>query len=144
MYGENVKTTDTVGGLRAAAGGFARGVITAAVFTPVVFALFACILAYTAVSESAIPVIATFTEAAGALIAGFCTAKRLGSRGFLFGLIAGIGYIFMIWLIASLAGEGFYVGKHVLSMLGFSALGGAAGGVLGVNLKGGRNNKRKR
>ncbi len=144
MYSENIKTMDTAGGLRAAAGGFARGIVTAAVFTLAAFALFACILAYTAASESAIPVIATVVEAAGALIAGFCTAKKSGSRGFLSGLAAGIGYILIIWFFASLAGDGFYVGKHFLSMLGFSALGGAVGGVLGVNLKGGRNNKRKR
>ena len=144
MYSENIKTMDTAGGLRAAAGGFARGIITAAVFTLVVFALFACILAYTAVSESAIPIISTAVQAAGALIAGFCTAKRSGSRGFLSGLVAGLGYILIIWFIASLAGDGFYVGIHFLSMLGFSALGGAVGGVMGVNLKSGRSNKRKR
>lgn len=144
MYSENIKTMDSAGGIRSAAGGFARGVITAAVFTLVVFALFACMLAYTALSESAVPIIATVVEAVGALIAGYCTAKKSGSRGFLSGLAAGIGYIIIIWFIASLAGDGFYVGKHFLTMLGFSALGGAVGGVLGVNLKSGRNNKRKR
>lgn len=144
MYSENMKTMDTAGGLRAAAGGFARGVLTAAAFTLIVFALFACILAFTAVSEGAIPIIATIVQAAGALIAGFSTAKKSGSRFFLSGLTAGIGYILIIWFIASLAGDGFYVGKHFLSMLGFSALGGAVGGVLGVNLKSGRSNRRKR
>lgn len=144
MYDENVKTVNTAGGLRFAAGGFVRGIITAALFTLVVFALFACILAYTAVSEGIIPIVATAAETVGALTAGFCTAKRSGNRGFLYGLASGVGYIIIVWFIASLVGDGFYVGKHFLSMLVFSALGGAFGGVLGVNLKSGRSNKRKR
>lgn len=144
MYSENIKTMDAAVGFRSAVIGFARGVIIAAIFTLVAFALFACILAYTAVPESAIPVIATAVEAISSLIAGFATAKRAGSRGFFAGLAAGIGYMIILWFIASLAGDGFYIGQHVLATLGFSALGGAIGGVLGVNVKSGRSNKRKR
>lgn len=144
MIGENIKTVEKAGGIWALAGGFGRGVLLAVAFTLVTFAAFACILAYSALSQGAIPVIATVTEAIGALIAGFCTARRKGNSGLLSGLLAGVGYMLILWVIALLAGDGFSMGAHSLSMLLFSALGGVVGGVLGVNLKSGRTNKRKR
>lgn len=144
MYSENIKMTEVAGGPGGAALGFARGVLAAAAFTLFTFVLFAFLLAYTGLSEGAIPIIATVTEGLGALIAGYGTAKGAGHRGFVSGLIAGAVYILIIWVIASLAGDGFYVGGHFLTMLGFSAAGGAVGGILGVNLKTGRSNKRKR
>ncbi len=144
MVHENIKTVSSPSAVYAWGGGFVRGVLFAVAFTLVAFLLFACILAYTTVSESLIPLLATITEAAGALFAGFGAAKQRGNHGFLSGILAGLGYMALIWLIASLAGDGFSFGRHSLLMLLFSALGGAVGGVLGVNLKSGRTNKRKR
>lgn len=144
MYSKKVKTTDTIGGGRAITVGFVRGIISAFIFMLVVFALFACILAYTDVSENVIPVIATAVQAVSALIAGFYTAKGSGSRGGLFGILSGVGYVFILWFIASLAGDGFYFGKHVISMFLISAFFGAIGGILGVNLKKSRTNRQKR
>ena len=70
MVRENIKTVEQAGGIWALAGGFGRGILLAVAFTLIVFAVFACILAYTAVSDGAIPVIATVTEAIGALELG--------------------------------------------------------------------------
>lgn len=144
MVHENIKTVSSPGAVYAWGGGFVRGVLFAVAFTLVIFLVFACILAYTAASESLIPLIATVTEAAGALFAGFSAAKKRGNQGFLSGVLAGLGYMALIWLIASLAGDGFSFGRHSLLMLLLSAVGGAVGGILGVNLKSGRTNKRKR
>lgn len=144
MIRENIKTVENTGGLWPTICGFGRGLLLAVAFTLVAFLVCACILAYTAVSQGAIPVIATATQALGALIAGFCTARRKGSSGLLLGLLAGVGYMLILWVIAILAGDGFSIGAHSLSMLLFSALGGVVGGVVGVNLKSGKTNKRKR
>ena len=144
MYSENIKVAEAAYGPKGALFGFLKGIGISAAATVLVFLVFAFFLAYTGLPESAIPVIATVTEAIGALIAGFKTAKGNRSRGFLSGLLAGAVYMLIIWVIASLAGDGVYVGKHFFTMLGFSALGGAIGGILGVNLKTGKTNKRKR
>lgn len=144
MYSEKIKTVEGTFGAQSVLKGFFKGVLIAAVFTVIVFAVAALVLAYTKLSENAIPAISIIVEMLGALISGYCTAKESGVKGFLTGLLAGIVYILIIWVIAALAGSGFYFGKHFFTMLGLSALGGAAGGVLGVNLKSGKSNKRKR
>lgn len=144
MNNESIKTVNTAGGASALASGFVRGVMIAAAFTIVSFGLCACILAYTKASEGLIPALATTVHALGALIAGYSVAKQKGSHGFLSGTIAGTGYMLILQVIAMLAGDGFYFGIRTIAMLLFSALCGAIGGILGVNLKGGRTNKRKR
>ena len=144
MYRENMKVAEVTYGPKGAVFGFLKGVLISAVVTVLVFLVFAFFLAYTKLPEGAIPVIAIVTEAIGALIAGYGTAKGTKSRGFLSGLLSGAVYILIIWLIGSLISDGFYLGKHFFTMLGFSALGGAIGGILGVNLKTGKTNKRKR
>ncbi len=144
MYSEKIKTVEGSFGAPPILKGFFKGVLIAAVFTVVVFAVAALILAYSNVSESTIPAISFIVQLLGALISGYCTAKESGVKGFLTGLLAGVVYILIIWVIAALAGSGFYFGKHFFTMLGLSALGGAAGGVIGVNLKSGKSNKRKR
>ena len=74
MY-ENVKKVEQEGALGAGVG-FIKGVLVAAIFTAVVFFVFALLLSYTPMGEEAIPYIALITEGAGAGIAGFCSAKR--------------------------------------------------------------------
>ncbi len=144
MYSENMKIAETAEGPRGAVFGFLKGLGLAGGFTVVIFLLFAVLLTFTGLSEGMIPVISTVTQALGALIAGFMSAKGAGSRGFLSGVVAGALYVLFIWMIASLVGGGVYVGRHYLTMLGFSAFCGAIGGVLGVNLKSGRTNRRRR
>ncbi len=143
MYSENMKLTETAGGLKRTATGFFRGVLIAAVFTLLSFTLFAAFLAFTGLSESTVPIIAVGTESLGALIAGFFTARGAKSRGALSGLVSGLLYIIFIWMIAILAGNGTVTGKHYLTMLLLSALFGVIGGIMGVNMKASNTNRRK-
>lgn len=143
MYSENMKLTETAGGFTNAAIGFLRGALIAAVFTLLSFTLFAMLLAFTGLSENTVPVIAVGTESLGALIAGFFTARGSKSRGAFSGLISGLLYILLIWMIAILAGNGVVIGKHYLTMLLLSALFGAIGGIGGVNIKASKTNRRK-
>ena len=144
MYGENIKTTESAGGILPAATGFARGVLVATVFTFSAFVLFAFLLAYTKLSEHAIPVIAIAVEGIGAAVAGFTAAKAAKSRGFLTGLGSGVIYMGIIWIISVLSGSGISLGSHLFTMLGVSAASGALGGIFGVNTGYGKTNRRKR
>ena len=144
MYGENIKTLEDAGGFFPAAMGFVRGALIAAAVTLAFFALFACLLAYTGLAESAIPIIAAVVEGAGALISGFYAARGAKSRGFFTGLAAGALYMAIIWIISVLSGSGFTLGSHTISFLITAILCGAVGGVLGVNLNHGTTNRRKK
>lgn len=141
MY-ENIKTVEA-GGISSAAAGFLKGVLFAAVFTVAVFLIAALILSYTPMSEGTIPYISFVTEFIGAAVAAFVPAKKAGRNGAFTGVICGFLYILFIWLVASLCADGFYIGKHILIMLGLSLIAGAIGGILGVNLKSTTNKKKR-
>lgn len=142
MY-ENIKTVEA-GGFPTSALGFLKGMCIAAIFTLIVFGVFALILSYTPLSEGAIPYITLITQIIGAAIAGYIPARRIGTRGIITGAVSGFLYMLILWLIASLVSDGFYIGPHVLTMFALSLAAGAIGGIFGVNLKSSNNNKKKR
>lgn len=141
MY-ENIKTVEA-GGVSVALG-FFKGAGIALIFTIIAFAVFALILSYTPLPQGAIPYIAFATQVIGAVISGFVPAKRLGTKGLITGSISALLYMLIIWLVASLVSDGFYMGKHILTMFALSLISGACGGIFGVNFKTSDNNKKKR
>ncbi len=140
---ENIKTIES-GGFSSAALGFLKGAGIAAVLTLLVFLAAAFVLSYTPLPESAIPYIAYIVQIIGAAVSGFIPAKRAGTRGILTGAASGGLYILIIWLSSSLFSDGISFGSHILTMIAISVISGAIGGILGVNLKGSNNNKKKR
>ena len=142
MY-ENVKTEK----LSPVSGVFAsvlKGILLAGVITFLIFALASVILSYTPLSESAIPYIVFVTQVVGSLTAGFIPAKKAGVKGLLTGAASALLYMLILWLVSSLAKDGFYFNSHVLTMVLLSAVSGALGGIVGVNFKDTNSNKKKR
>ncbi len=142
MY-ENVKTVSD-GSFFSTALGFLKGALIAALFTLAVFLLAAVILSYTPLPEDAIPYISFITQVIGAIISGFVPAKRAGVKGLVTGGASALLYMLTLWLISSLAADGFFMGRHVLTMFLLSLVFGALGGILGVNFKDTNSNKKKR
>ena len=142
MY-DNVKTVES-GGFISFVLSFLKAAAIAVVLTLAVFLVFAFILSYTPLSEGSIAYIAYITEILGAAVAGFIPAKRAGTKGLLTGALSGILYILIIWIIASLASDGFFIGRHILTMVAISVAAGAVGGISGVNTGTSVNNKKKR
>jgi len=142
MY-ENVKTVES-GGVVSFVTGFLKGAVISVIITLVVFGVFALVLSYTPLSENAICYIAYVTEAVGAFVSGLIPAKKSGKRGILTGVLSGTLYMLIIWLVSSLAADGFYFNSHILTMLLLSAAAGAVGGIVGVNSKSSEINKKKR
>ena len=142
MY-DNVKSVES-GGIGSFALSFLKSMAISVVLTLGVFLIFAFILSYTPLGEEAIVYIAYITEIIAALVAGFIPAKRAGTKGLLTGAISGFLYILIIWIVASLASDGFFMDSHILTMAGLSVASGAIGGILGVNTKSSVSNKKKR
>lgn len=142
MY-DNVKSVES-GGFASFALGFLKSMAISVVLTLGVFLIFAIILSYTPLGEEAIVYIAYITEIVAALVAGFIPAKRAGTKGLLTGAVSGFLYILIIWIVASLASDGFFMGSHILTMAGLSVIAGAIGGITGVNTKSSVSNKKKR
>ena len=142
MY-DNVKTVQS-GGFTSYVLGFFKGAAIGVALTLAVFLVFAFVLSYTPLDEGAIVYIAYVTEILGAAVAGFIPAKRAGTKGLITGALCGFLYILIIWIIASLAADGFFFTRHIFTMLGMSVAAGAAGGIFGVNTKSSVSNKKKR
>lgn len=142
MY-DNVKSVES-GGFASFALGFLKSMAISVVLTLGVFLIFAIILSYTPLGEEAIVYIAYITEIAAALVAGFIPAKRAGTKGLLTGAVSGFLYILIIWIVASLASDGFFMGSHILTMAGLSVIAGAIGGIFGVNTRSSVSNKKRR
>jgi len=142
MY-ENVKTVNDSSSFNTALA-FLKGVLFAALFTLAVFMLSAVVLSYTSLPESAIPYITLATQAIGSVISGFIPARKTGTKGLITGGISALLYMLILWLVSSLAADGFYFGKHVITMFALSLVFGAFGGISGVNFKDTNSNKKKR
>lgn len=73
--------------------------------------------------------IATFSI----LIGGFCIAKNKKEKGIIFGSLVGIVYILCLYILSSIILLDFSLTINSLIFIVFGILGGAVGGILGVN-----------
>ncbi len=118
--------------------GFLKAVLTACAFTLVVFFVCALLLTYTGLPEGAIPFIVIMTLVLSVLIAGIVNAGAAGRYGYLYGGLAGLLYVLLLYLVSLLIAGSFHFSSYILILLVIGLLGGAAGGIVGINLKGKR------
>ncbi len=142
MY-ENIKAQE-LSPVSGTAFAFLKGVLISSVLTLLIFTLSAVLLSYTPMSESASPYIVFVTHILSSFVAGFIPAKRAGTKGLITGSLSALLYMAIVWLVSSLASDGFYINTHVLTMFLIAILSGAAGGITGVNFKDTVSNKKKR
>ena len=121
-----------------------KGILWAILFTLGAFLVLSLLLAYTKISEGLIPFLSLAVKIVSSVICGFFLGSRVGKNGFISGLLSG-GAFGLLLVLASILSEGgsISVVKALLTMLE-TALGGAFGGVLGVNSKGGKTSRKRR
>lgn len=69
------------------------------------------------------------------VLAGFLTARQKNSRGFLWGMAAGLLYVLTAYVIAALAFGSMLPGSGFPKLLLLGIAAGAVGGTLGVNFR---------
>ncbi|HIT72804.1 MAG TPA: TIGR04086 family membrane protein [Candidatus Fimicola cottocaccae] len=109
--------------------------IIAFLFTAVVFIALAILLTYTDFDENRVPLVSLICTALSTLMAGFDTASNFGKKGLLWGIISGIIYMAILFVICILCGADFQFNSGKITMIGIAIAGGGIGGVLGVNRK---------
>lgn len=67
------------------------------------------------------------------LIGGFCIAKNKKEKGIIFGSLLGIVYILCLYILSSIVLLDFSLTINSLFFIVLGILGGAIGGILGVN-----------
>ncbi len=128
------------GAFGAALSGFVKAVLAAVILTLCVFLVAALLLTYTGLSEGAIPFITTVTLVLSVMLAGAISARRGKNRGFINGGLTGILYALVMYVISLLVSGSFHFSGYIPVLLAIGLFGGAAGGILGVNI----GTKRKR
>ena len=83
------------------------------------------------VMEPAIIGIAAFCV----MLGSFCLSKKIKSKGILVGSVQGIIYMLILYLFSSIINMDFSLTLKSLSMIGIGIIGGAIGGIIGVNVK---------
>ena len=112
-----------------------KGMIMAYAITCIIFITYGILLTYTDVTEEKIPLIALCCTVISAGVAGFVWARCAKARGILWGILAGITYGIILFLLDGVAGSGFGIMGSKGLMLLLAAAGGGVGGILGINMK---------
>lgn len=112
-----------------------RGVGIALIFTISALSIFACLLVFTNLSENLMqPVVIVVTGIS--ILMGSCIANRKMSRnGIVNGILIGVIYILAIYIISSIVNDGnFSLNLGSIIMIATGVIGGAIGGIIGVNI----------
>ncbi len=128
------KTTTEHGILSGTLLSFGKAVLFALGFTLIVFFIFALLLTYTGLPESAIPFIGTITAVLGMMIAGGVFARTKKTRGYLNGGLTGVFYALLLYALSLLISDQPENGTYILVLMAIGLFGGAFGGILGINM----------
>jgi putative membrane protein (TIGR04086 family) len=112
-----------------------KGMAIAYAITCIFFIAYGLILTYTNVSEQSLPMVALVCTAISSAIAGYDWAKCRKKKGLFMGLVAGLVYTILLFIVTALASDTFSMGISKIMTLIVALAGGGIGGILGVNGK---------
>ncbi len=104
-------------------------------FTFVSLCLLAACIAYGPVTEAAASTCILLSTVLCIFLAGFLTARRRRSKGFLMGSLAGVLYVAMAYIVSVFAFGNLTPGTGLLKLFGLGMGIGALGGITGINLR---------
>lgn len=116
---------------------FGKSLILSILLTFIALLLLSAVLNFTDVSENIISPSIIVISSVCIMIGSFIVSKKIKEKGILNGAILGILYMFILYIISSIANGSFALNVSSLAMIGIGIIAGIFGGILGVNL----NNK---
>ena len=111
------------------------GVLMAYAITCIIFLGYSMLITYTGMTERNLPMVVAVTTLLSVMVAGFDAAKGAESRGWLWGMGAGLMYILILTLLMMNVLERFAVDTRTITSIVLALAGGGMGGILGINLK---------
>lgn len=115
--------------------GILKCVGLAYIITLIIFLALAIVLSYTEFPETMVPSVVIVGTLISIMFAGTSIARRVRTRGWLNGAVAGLTYMLILYLISSFTVADFRVDQYVIIMFISGMLAGAVGGIVGINLK---------
>ena len=112
-----------------------KGLIGAFIITFATFVCFALIITFTGVSEAYADIMVTAATYVAIAAGGYLAAKGAGGKGWLIGAVSGLIYMLLVWIAGCISRTGMYFSASMASSMAISALCGAIGGIIGINIK---------
>ncbi|MBE7030176.1 MAG: TIGR04086 family membrane protein [Ruminococcaceae bacterium] len=113
----------------------AKSIAIALLFTILVFVIFALLITYTNVPETAVSTVVLLTTLFSVMLSGMLVSGRATNRGWFHGAVAGLCYMLMVYLAGAILFTGPVFDRRVVWMILIGFLAGAFGGIIGINLK---------
>ena len=110
-----------------------KGSAFSIIITLIGLLVYSIILSYTSVSESTMPATIIIITAVSILIGSTISTSNIKKNGIVNGVLVGIIYIAIIYLISSIVTGNFLLNTNSIIMVIASTLTGALGGIIGVN-----------
>lgn len=112
---------------------FIRETIFSVILTVILIFIISLLMAFTSISENLIIPFVIGAVSLSLLICAYRIAKNKKEKGILYGIGLGISYMVMLYIISIFINFDFALSLNSLIMICMGILGGAVGGILGVN-----------
>lgn len=112
-----------------------KGSVFSIVITLIGLLVYSIILSYTSISETTMPATIIIVTAVSILIGSTISTANIKKNGIVNGVLVGLIYIAIIYLISSIVTGNFLLNTNSIIMMIASVLTGAMGGIIGVNKK---------
>ena len=112
-----------------------KGILISFLFTIVILTIFSVLLVYTDLHEATIKPVIIITTGISILIGSSIGTRKSKKNGLINGSIIGGTYIFIIYLISSIANWNFKINLLSFAMIVIGIICGIFGGIIGVNTK---------
>lgn len=114
---------------------FMKSIMIAFFSTLLLILILSILITYTSLREEIIKPAVIFISAFSILLGGFLVSRKIMKKGIIYGGILGLIYMILIYIISGIIGNNFIIGLSSCVMIVSGIMGGAIGGILGVNLK---------
>lgn len=113
---------------------FLKSIVISMICSLLLIFVLSFLVSNTNLKESIINPSVIFISAISIMIGGFLVSKKIKKKGILCGALLGIIYMILMYIISSFMNMNFSINLNAIIMIGFGILGGAVGGILGVNI----------
>lgn len=112
---------------------FIREVCFSILFTIALIFIISILISFTSLEERMITPLVIGSVSISLLICAYRIAKYKKEKGILYGIAISFTYMICLYIISSFVSFDFSLSLNSLMMIGIGILGGAIGGILGVN-----------
>lgn len=112
-----------------------KGICISMILSLLMMLILSIVLSFSNVKEGVIMPTVIFISAFSILVSAFLVAKRIENKGIIYGSLLGFIYMLILYLLSSILNFDFSLNTNAVVMITFGMIGGAIGGILGVNLK---------